>query len=83
MKLLAIHDTQGHIARLLIRPPDAPPVAVATGPGQLATEIDAPDVRVDPANPDSYQRLLEVLQHYRVESKTEGKLVKKPRPKAR
>lgn len=82
MRLLAIHDAQGNIARLVVRPPDSPPAAVKAGPGQFVTEIDAPEVTVDLADPDSHQRLVEVLEHFRVEVKVEGRLVRKTPSKA-
>lgn len=82
MKLLAIHDVQGNIARLVVRPPKAPPAAVAAELGQLVTEVEAPEITIDPDDPKSYHRLVEVIEHFRVEVKTEGKLVRKTPSKA-
>lgn len=80
MKILAVHDAQGNITAVVVRPEGAP-MGVTAEPGQLATEVDAPDVKIDPADPGSYQRLIEMLQEFRVEVKTEGRLVKRARGK--
>jgi cytochrome c1 len=78
VKFLAIHDGRGNISRLVAYPPDSPPGAVAVEPGQLMTEVDAAEVSLDFANPESYQRLAEMLTHFQVEgNETEGKLVRK------
>ncbi len=81
MKLLAIHDAKGNISRIVVCPPNAPPAATAVGPGHFVTEVEALDVKIDPADPSSYQRLTQVLENSQVEVKTEGKLVRKTRPK--
>lgn len=81
MKLLAVHDVKGNIARIVVCPPNAPAAGTAVGPGHFVTEVEAPDFKIDPANPADYQRLTQVLENFRVEVKTEAKLVKKTRPK--
>jgi hypothetical protein len=76
MKVLAIHDAQGNIAAVVVRPGDAPTGAVVV-PGQTVTEVEAPEVHIDPEDPGSYQQLIEMLQEFQVEVKTEGRLVRK------
>jgi len=83
MKLLAVHDAKGNIARIMVCPPSAPPAATAAGPGYFVTEVEAPDPKIDAADPESYQRLTQVLKNFRVEVKTEGKLVRKDSPGGR
>jgi hypothetical protein len=78
MKLLTIHDAQGNISAVVVRPDNAPMGApVVPGQMELMTEVEAPDVQIDPAEPESYQRLIEMLRDFRVEVKTEARLVRK------
>ncbi len=79
MRLIAIHDAQGSISALVVQPPNSPPGSPAAAPGQSVTEVEAPDVQIDLGDPASFERLVEVLEHYRIEVK--GKLTNKP-PKA-
>jgi hypothetical protein len=81
MKVLAIHDAQGNIAGVVASPGDAPLGAVVV-PGQTMTEVEVPDMQIDPADPESYQQFIEMLKQFRVEVKTEGRLVKKAPDKA-
>ncbi len=77
MKVLAIHDAQGNIAALVVGPPSSPPAVVAAEPGQLVTEVEAPEVKVERTDPESYQRLVEVIENFRLELKAPGRLVRK------
>jgi len=80
MKILAIHDAHGNITASVVLPENAPPGAVAAEPGQMMTEVEA-EVRIDPLDGENYQRLIEVIQNFRVDVKTEAKLVRKRPPK--
>ena len=82
MKVLAIHDAQGNIDTIIVRPGDAP-MGATVSPGQMVTEVEVADVKIDPADPGSYQRLIEMLQEFRVEVKTEARLVRKAPGKKR
>lgn len=82
MKVLAIHDAKGNIDAVIVRPGDAPMGATAA-PGQMVTEVEVPDVKIDPADPRSYQRLIDMLREFRVEVKTVARLVKKSYRKKR
>jgi len=77
MKILAIHDAQGNITASVVHPPDAPPAAVGSEGGQMMTEVEVREVRIDPLDGQNYQGLIEVMQNFRVEVKTEAKLVSK------
>jgi len=77
MKVLAIHDAKGDIARIVVCPPNSPPAGTAVGAGYLATEVEAPDLKINAADPQSYQRVAQVLKKLKVEVKPAGKLVKK------
>ena len=82
MKILAIHDAQGNIVASIIRPEDAPRGAPAAGPGQMITEVEAREVRIDTLDEheQSYRHLVEVMQNSCVD--VEAKLVTKHRPKS-
>ena len=77
MKILAIHDAKGNIAASIVLPANAPPGAVAVDPGQVMTEVEVRELKIDPLDGQNYQRLVEVIQNFRVEVKTEAKLVRK------
>jgi hypothetical protein len=78
MKIVAIHDTQGNFIASVVSPEeDSPPGALAAGPGEMMTEVEAREVRIDPLDEKEYQQLIEVMKNFRVDVKTEAKLVKK------
>lgn len=77
MKFLVTHDAKGNIASVAGQPANAPAGAVAVTGGELVTLVDLPDIQVDPASPDSANRLAEIFERYRVEVKTEAKLVRR------
>lgn len=80
MKLLAIHDAKGNIVRLIVRPLNAPPGSTAVPSGHFATEIEVPDIKIEPGQQSTYDRLKQVMKDHRIEVKTESKLVPKGRP---
>jgi hypothetical protein len=67
MKVAAIHDADGRIQSLVVRPPDAPEAAVSTVTGQRVTDVEPPDAALDLTDAESLQRLAEKLQQYRVQ----------------
>jgi hypothetical protein len=79
MKFLVFHDTKGNIDAIVGRPADAPAASVVPGGGQLVAEVDLPKGTIDPANPDTFQRLVKVIERHRVDVKTEAKLSPKKR----
>jgi hypothetical protein len=84
MKVTAIHDAEGNIARLLVRPANAPMGSPATPPpGHLATEVDIAGLKLDATDPKDFERLVETMRDYRIEVKAAtGKLVRKRGGKA-
>jgi hypothetical protein len=77
MKYLANHDRQGNITALATRPADAPPVTVVTDAGQFVTEVEVADDLIDLVGQESDERVVEAIQEFRIEAKTEARLVKK------
>jgi hypothetical protein len=73
MRILAIHDAQGNIYHIVMRPSDSPPVAFAGEPGLSVTEVEAPEI----SDPRDRQQIEEVLERWRVEVKPEAKLVRR------
>ena len=74
MRAFVAHDRNGNIAGLAICPPDAPPLFPTPGPGQFVTEVDLPE---DALDLESEERTIETLKNFRVEVKTEARLVRK------
>jgi len=79
MRILARHDVQGNVHEIVVSPADSPPVVVTTEIGLLATYVEAPEefTGLDLNDPESLQRLTEVLDQFRVEAKAEARLVRK------
>ena len=78
MRFTAVHDRNGNIAALMASPPDAPPATAVTDAGaQFVTEVEVPEEIIDLTEPESEQRVVEVLQDFRVEVETEGRIVRK------
>ena len=77
MKILAVHDFQGNIARFVIGPSTGPAGLIRARPDQLVTEISPPDIAVDPARPETYEQFAELIKSFRVQVKTEGRLIPK------
>jgi hypothetical protein len=78
MRFTAVHDRHGNIAALTASPPDAPPATLVTdAAGELVTEVEVPEEIIDLTEPENEQRVVEVMQDFRVEVKTEGRLVRK------
>lgn len=73
MRFFAVHDIRGNLTAIMVSPPDSPPEGAMMEPGQLMTEVDAPEVTIDLGEPASYERLVEVLEHFEVEVKATTK----------
>ena len=78
MRFTAVHDRHGNIAALISSPPDAPPATLAPDAGaQFVTEVEVPEEIIALAEHESEQHVVEVLQDFRVEVETEGRIVRK------
>jgi hypothetical protein len=79
MRILARHDAQGNVHEIVVSPADSPRVAVTTELGLLTTEVEAPEeiAGLDVNDPESLQRLTEMINQLRVEAKAEASLVRK------
>jgi len=74
MRAFVVHDKNGNIARLAICPPDGPALFPPAGPGEMVAEVELPDDAIDF---DNEQRTVESLKKFRVEAKTEARLVRR------
>ena len=83
MKLLVTHDAKGNIRGLVTQPDNAPPGGVAAKAGHLVTAVEVPGALGDLADPKSHAQLVDLIKSYRIETKMEGKLVKKSSAKGR
>jgi hypothetical protein len=78
MKVMAIHDAQGNISATVVVPTDAPAGAIRVEPGQTITEIEGHSLKFDAQKEQSYERLLEIIQNFRMEPiASKAKLVRK------
>ena len=67
MRMLVVHDRAGNISALATAPADAPMLALAnTPPGQMTSEVEAPDVPVDAAEERAQEPLLRLQRDYRL-----------------
>jgi hypothetical protein len=80
MHIVITHDRDGNIARLIICPPDGPPVAGIVDVGQYVTELEVPEDTFDFMRQEGdkdEERIIQALKAFRVDVKTEAKLVRK------
>jgi hypothetical protein len=70
----ALHDKHGVIVALTNVPADAPPASIAPGPGQTVSEVELP---AELTRLETEEQVIEALRQFRVEAKTEAKLVRK------
>jgi hypothetical protein len=82
MKAFVTYERDGELVGLILGPADGPPVAIATEPGQYVVEVDAPRslVRLMRDGEADEEKVLKELNSYRVDVKTEAKLVRKRKP---
>jgi hypothetical protein len=74
MRAFVVHDRKGNIAGLAVCPREGPPLYPTPEPTQIVTEVEFPDDAID-FNDEI--RAIETLREFRVELKTEAKLVRK------
>ena len=65
VRLLALHDADGRIASLAVSPMDGP--LSRPRDGQARTEVDVSGLNLPAGGSEIGERLLEMVQHYRVE----------------
>lgn len=75
MRALVVYDRDGTIRDLVIGQPDAPPLFLATDPGQFVADVELPDGAI---NFESEQQAAKALRDFRVEMTGEARLVRKP-----
>jgi hypothetical protein len=67
MRITVVHDSRGNISALVASSPDAPPAQLEMKPGQLMTEVEAPEETLSPDSPQLNERLSDLMQNNRVE----------------
>ena len=85
MKAYVTYERDGELVSFIVGPADGPPVAIATEPGQYVAEVDAPRslVQLIRDGEADEEKVIKALSEYRVEAKTDAKLVRKKRPSGR
>ena len=81
MKAFVTYEHGGELVSFILGPADGPPVAIVTEPGQNVAEVNAPRglVRLVRDGEADEEKAIKALSAYRVEAKTEAKLVRKRR----
>jgi hypothetical protein len=77
MRCIVVHDKRGNVVSLATTDPDSPPVSLALGPGELVAEVDVPDDLLDTEGLEHDERVAEALRAFRVEARTDAKLVRR------
>jgi hypothetical protein len=79
MKAFVTYERGGELVSVILGPADGPPVANVTEPGQNVAEVNAPRslVQLFRDGEADEEKALKALSAYRVEAKTEAKLVRK------
>ena len=67
MRITVVHDSRGNISALVASSPDAPPAQIEMKPGQLMTEVEAPEETLSPDSPQLNERLSDLMQNNRVD----------------
>jgi hypothetical protein len=83
MRLTVIHDSEGNIAGLVAYPADAPAGYPAMKPGQLATQVEVPEIAGELDAQKMFERLSDLAENHRVDVDRKAKLTKKAGSKAR
>lgn len=65
VRVLAVHDADGRIASLTVSPTNGP--LSRRRDGQSLTEVDASSLNLPAGEREMGERLLDIVQHYRVE----------------
>jgi len=78
MKAFVTYEREGELVSFVLGPADGPPVAIVTEPGQYIAEVNAPRslVRLIQDGEADEEKVVKELSAYRVDVKTEAKLVR-------
>ncbi len=81
MKAFVTYESDGQLVSFILGPANGPPVAIVTEPGQYVAEVDAPKslVQLIRDGEADEEKVLRELSAYRVDVKTQAKLVRKRR----
>jgi CTP:molybdopterin cytidylyltransferase MocA len=79
MKAYVTHERDGEIVSFILGPADGPPIAIAPEPGQYLAEVDAPRrlVQLFRDGEADEEKVIKELSAYRLDVKTEAKLVRR------
>jgi hypothetical protein len=79
MKAYVTYERDGELGGFILGPADGPPVAIVTEPGQYVAEVDAPRRLVELIRDGEAdeEKVIKELSAYRLDVKTEAKLVRK------
>ena len=82
MKAFVTYERDGELVGLILGPADGPPVATVTEPGQYVAEVEAPRSLVELIRDGGAdeEKIMKELNSYRVDIKTEAKLVRRRKP---
>jgi hypothetical protein len=82
MKAFVTYEHDGQLVGLIVGPEDGPPVAIVTQPGQYVAELDMPKSLAELMRngETDEEKIIKEVNAYRVEVKTEAKLVRKRSP---
>ena len=85
IRLHALHDDTGNISGLISGPDDAPHATISVQPGVTVTEVDASAVDIDIARAggEVHERLLDLMNHYQLDTAAGRGLIKRPFPPAK
>jgi hypothetical protein len=82
MKAYVTYERGGEVVGLILAPADGPPVATVTEPGQYVAVVDAPRslIQLIHDGDADEEKIIKELSSYRVDHKTEARLVRKRKP---
>ena len=82
MKAFVTYERDGELVSFILGPADGPPIAIVTEPGQYVAEVEAPKslAQLIRNGETDEEKVIKELNAYRVDIKTEVKLVRKRRP---
>ncbi|MGW7190084.1 hypothetical protein [Streptomyces sp. NPDC054838] len=68
IRVLAVHDSAGHIISLVASPEDAPTVSIELRAGEYMHAVDVSELSLDMEESRIYERLAEVAENFRVDA---------------
>ena len=82
MKAFVTYERDGELLSLIVGPADGPPAVPVVEPGLHGVELDAPKTLAQLIRNDEgdEEKVVKALSAYRVDVKTEAKLVRTRRP---